>query len=100
MLEPFAWCHCRRNDAAPTRPRGARRNPTRPWTRTRARALGDQLGVDWDEVDLGQFRRGLVVEGEHRDVTHGAHKTTAKIVLAHLREKRDYYTRLKRVEGR
>lgn len=63
-----------------------------------AKNVGDRLGVDWRKVSLDQFRRGLEVELEHRDVTHGSYLLTGRIALAHLREYKDYYTRLKLVE--
>lgn len=59
-----------------------------------AEAIGDLLDVDWSKVDLEQFRQGLSVEMEHSDITGGDPLTTGKIVLAHLKEKRDYYDRL------
>lgn len=62
----------------------------------RAKAIGDLLGVDWNEVSLEQFRVGLGVEMEHKDITGGDPLLTGKIVLAHLKEKPDYYTRLTR----
>lgn len=63
-----------------------------------AKKVGDRLLVDWDAVDLEQFRMGLGVEMEHRDITGGNLIETAKIVLAHLKELPDYYTRLGRME--
>ena len=71
-----------------------------------ARKIGDQLGLDWRKVDLEQFRMGLDVELEHglRDsqtnVTSDDPVLTGKIAWAHLKELPDYYTRLKRVEGK
>jgi len=65
-----------------------------------ARAVGDRLGVDWDRVDLEQFRMGMEVEFEHgvrnvvTNVTIGDLRLTGKIALAHLVEFPDYYTRL------
>ncbi len=64
-----------------------------------ARDVGEVLGVDWKKVDINQFKRGLVVEQEHTDVTKGNLELTGMIALAHLREYPDYYTRLKKVEG-
>jgi hypothetical protein len=64
-----------------------------------------QLGIDWAQIDLEQFRRGLEVELEHgaRDpetnVTHDDPLLTGKIAWAHLKEIRDYYTRLDRLEA-
>jgi len=70
-----------------------------------ARKIGTRLGVDWKEVDLEQLRRGLEVELEHgaRDpqtnVTNDDLGATAKIAWAHLKEIRDYYTRLDAMEA-
>jgi Protein of unknown function (DUF5661) len=72
-----------------------------------ARAIGEQLGIDWtsSSFDLEQFRAGMDVELEHgtRDpdtnVTGDDPLLTGKIALAHLRELPDYYTRLARMES-
>lgn len=70
-----------------------------------ARSVGDQLGLDWSQVDLEQFRRGLEVELEHgtqdpkTNVTGDDLLLTGKIAWAHLKEIRDYYTRLDRLEA-
>lgn len=53
-----------------------------------------------EDFDARQFKMGMEVEKEHKDVTHGDEVETAKIVLAHLREKPDYYTRLQKVENK
>jgi cold shock CspA family protein len=42
---------------------------------------------------------GLEVELEHKDLTDGDPIMTAKIVVAHLNEIPDYYTRLKKMES-
>lgn len=67
-----------------------------------AKALGDSLNVDWNKVDIEEFKRGLAVEAEHDDGSEldvvDSEKDLAKIVLAHLKEKSDYYSRLKKVE--
>lgn len=70
-----------------------------------ARSVGTQLKIGWSQVDLEQFRRGLEVELEHctrdpeTDVTHDDLLLTGKIAWAHLKEIRDYYTRLDRMEA-
>jgi len=70
-----------------------------------ARRAGDGIGIDWTEVDPGQFRRGLEVELEHgardpqTDVTGDDMVLTGKIAWAHLKEFPDYYTRLERMEA-
>ena len=70
-----------------------------------AEEVGKKLGIKWDKFDVEQFRMGLVVELEHglRDahtnVTGDDPLTTGKIVLAHLNEYPDYYTRLNKMES-
>jgi hypothetical protein len=70
-----------------------------------ARSIGTQLKIDWSEIDLEQFRRGLEVELEHgatdpeTNVTGDDPLLTGKIAWAHLREIRDYYTRLDQMEA-
>jgi hypothetical protein len=72
-----------------------------------ARAVGEQLGIDWTSsaFDLEQFRAGMDVELEHGTRDPGTNVTgddpvlTGKIALAHLRELPDYYTRLARMEN-
>jgi hypothetical protein len=74
-------------------------------TTEEARAIGVRLGLDWAKVSLEQFRRGLEVELEHgardpeTDVTQDDLVITGKIAWAHLKEIRDYYTRLDRLEA-
>jgi hypothetical protein len=70
-----------------------------------ARAVGTQLGLDWTKIELEQFRRGLEVELEHgtidpeTNVTNDDLVLTGKIAWAHLKEIRDYYTRLDQLEA-
>ena len=76
----------------------------REFTTDEARRIGDQIGVDWNHYDVEEFRMGLAVELEHgvRDlqtnVTGDDEISTGKIALAHLKEIRDYYTRLLAME--
>ena len=70
-----------------------------------AQAVGNQLGIDWQSVDINEFRRGMEVELEHgaRDpqtnVTGDNLLLTGKIAWAHLKEFPDYYTRLDKLEA-
>jgi hypothetical protein len=70
-----------------------------------ARSVGTQIGIDWEQIDLEQFRRGIEVELEHgaRDpetnVTGDDLALTGKIAWAHLKEFPDYYTRLDKLEA-
>lgn len=65
-----------------------------------ARRIGDAIGVDWSKYPLEEFRLGLTVELEHgahdpqTNVTGDDEMMTGKIALAHLKEIRDYYSRL------
>lgn len=74
------------------------------FTAKEAERVGKALGVDWHKFDIEQFRMGLDIELEHgsknpnTDVTHDDPLLTGKIVLAHLNEFPDYYTRLARME--
>jgi len=68
-------------------------------TRATAQDIGDALGVDFDEVDIDEFRMGLQEEEEHEDITRGDWEMTAKIALAHLEEDPEYYSKLKRTFG-
>ena len=77
----------------------------RQFSTEEARSIGTQLKIDWSQIDLEQFRRGLEVELEHgmRDletnVTGDDLMLTGKIAWAHLKEIRDYYTRLDEMES-
>lgn len=77
----------------------------RQFSTEEARSIGTQLGVDWSQIDLEQFRRGLEVELEHgaidpvTNVTGDDLMLTGKIAWAHLKEIRDYYTRLDLMEA-
>ncbi len=72
----------------------------REFTSEEARRIGDSIGVDWTQYDIEEFRMGLAVELEHglhdeqTNVTGDDEIVTGKIALAHLKEIRDYYTRL------
>ena len=76
------------------------------FTADEARAIGEQLGIDWDlsAFEVDQFRRGMDVELEHglhdldTNVTGDDPVTTGKIARAHLNEFPDYYTRLEQME--
>jgi hypothetical protein len=80
--------------------------PTRSFNESEARAVGEQIGIDWATApfDVDQFRRGMDVELEHglhellTNVTDDDPVVTGKIALAHLNEFPDYYDRLERME--
>ena len=49
--------------------------------------------------DLMEMDMGMEVEKEHDDLTGGDKKKTKMIVDAHLKEDKNYYTKLKKVEA-
>jgi len=61
-------------------------------------STASELGINFDEVNREEFKKGLGVEQEHADVTKGDPVATAKIALAHIKELPNYYTRLARME--
>lgn len=69
-----------------------------------AKEIGDDLGINWNEVDLNEFTKGVNVEYEHgtkypeTNVTNNDKKLTGKIAWAHLKEFPDYYARLEKLE--
>lgn len=75
------------------------------FTTKEAKAIGNKIGIDWDQFDIEQFRMGLAVELEHgahdkqTNVTNDDPLVTGKIAWAHLKEVPDYYSRLKKMES-
>lgn len=69
-----------------------------------AKEIGDDLSINWKEVHLEEFTKGLNIELEHgtkypeTNVSNNDHKITGKIAWAHLKEFPDYYTRLEKLE--
>jgi len=64
----------------------------------------ENLNKNLKEADLekeekpDQVKMGMEVEKEHNDLTSGDPKLVKMIVMAHLKEIPDYYTRLKEME--
>lgn len=75
------------------------------FTTREAKAIGQQIGIDFNTIDLEQFRLGLAVELEHgthdpiTNVTNDDPFITGKIAWAHLKEIPDYYSRLGAMEA-
>lgn len=72
-------------------------------TKAQAKRVGDKLKINWNKVDLEQFRQGIQVESEHASVVGRSMLAWGKVALAHLRESnykygKNYYSRLKKVE--
>ena len=56
-------------------------------------AIMKKMGYTFDP---NEFHMGMNIEMEHQDVTNGNVVKTAKIAAAHLTEKPNYYTLLKK----
>jgi hypothetical protein len=69
-----------------------------------ARIIQAEVGGEAEQISDEQFKQGLEVELEHgtqfpdANVTNNHPILTGKIVLAHLKEMLDYYTRLEVAE--
>lgn len=74
------------------------------FTQEEAKEIGNNLGIDWNKIDIIQFTKGINVELEHGDMNSNTNVTnndpllTGKIALAHLYELPDYYDRLEKIE--
>ena len=63
------------------------------------------MHIDWDQVDLEQFRQGLM--GNHKQetmdpetgLTYDGVLLTGKVVLDHMQEFPDYFTRLEKLKA-
>ena len=69
-----------------------------------SKKIGDNLDINWDEVDLNEFTKGVNIEFEHgtkfpeTNVTNNDKQMTGKVAWAHLKEFPDYFTRLEKLE--
>jgi hypothetical protein len=69
-----------------------------------AKRVGESLHIDWDQVDLEEFRQGLM--GNHKEgaidpetgLTYEDVLLTGKVVLTHMEEFPDYFTRLAKLK--
>ena len=69
-----------------------------------AKRIGEALHIDWDQVDLEQFRQDLM--GNHNQgsidpetgLTYDGVLLTGKVVLDHMQEFPDYFTRLAKLK--
>lgn len=79
---------------------------TRKFSVEQAKKIGEEIGVDWNTsaFPVEEFRIGLEVEMEHgshdpeTNVINNDASLGGKIAWAHLKEIKDYYTRLVKME--
>jgi len=75
------------------------------FTTEQARIIGEAIGIDFNAIYLDEFRMGLSIELEHgshdpeTNVIDNDEHLAGKIAWAHLKEIRDYYTRLAKMES-
>ena len=69
-----------------------------------AKRVGESLHIDWEQVDLEEFRQGLMGNHKQDAVDHETGLTydgvllTGKVVLTHMEEFPDYFTRLAKLK--
>ena len=69
-----------------------------------SKEIGDDIGIDWNEIKLEEFTTGINIEFEHgkkfaeTNITDNDKILTGKIAWAHLKEFPDYYSRLAKLE--
>jgi hypothetical protein len=69
-----------------------------------AKRIGEALHIDWEQVDLEQFRQDLI--GNHNQgsidpetgLAYDGVLLTGKVVLDHMQEFPDYFTRLAKLK--
>lgn len=67
-------------------------------SRDEAKRTAKKLKVKPSKIAPKQFQKGMQVEMEHRDLTKGKLKPTGQIARAHLKENKDYYKELAKME--
>jgi hypothetical protein len=65
-----------------------------------AKLIGESLHIDWEQVDLEQFRQGLMKGAHNAEPAHiyPGVLLTGQVVLTHMQEFPDYFTRLAKLE--
>ena len=70
-----------------------------------AQRIGESLHLDWDHIDLEQFRQGLMGEVDEANMdpetgrTYDSVLLSGKLVVAHMQEFPDYFTRLEKLKA-
>jgi len=64
-----------------------------------ARRIGESLYIDWDQVDLVQFRWELTRNHRTSAKAPQSDLPFVKVVLTHIKEFPDYFTRLSKLKG-
>jgi hypothetical protein len=67
-------------------------------TLEQARRIGDSLYLDWEQVDLEQFRQGLMGFRREGSEYHGV-LMAGRTVMQHMEQFPDYFVRLARLRA-
>jgi len=70
----------------------------KPITLEDARCIGESLYIDWDQVDLVQFRWELTGNNRASARAPVSDPAFVKVVLTHIKEFPDYFTRLSKLK--
>lgn len=70
-----------------------------------AKRIGESLYIDWDQIDVEQYRQGLM--GNHKQATVDPETGLAfeslllsgQLVLTHMQEFPDYFARLEKLRA-
>lgn len=68
-----------------------------PFADAKLKQVAELLSIDLNKYPFEEFKIGMKEELEHTDITGGDPLLTGKIVFAHLKEDKNYYTKLERV---
>jgi hypothetical protein len=80
-------------------------NKRKQITADEAKRIGDSLYIDWDQVDLEQFRQGLMGNRRQRardpetGLTYDAVLLSGRVVLDHMQRIPDYFIRLAKLRA-
>jgi len=74
-------------------------------SRDEAKRIGESLYIDWDQVDLERFRRDLMedqtrrAKGPETGSAYDGVLLAGKVVLTHMQEFPDYFSRLAKLKA-
>jgi hypothetical protein len=76
----------------------------KPISLDQAKRVGESLHIDWEQVDLEEFRQDLMGNPKagaidpETGLTYDSVLLTGKVVLAHMEEIPDYFNRLAKLK--
>lgn len=70
-----------------------------------AKRIGESLYINWDQVDLEEFRQGLMEDERQKPLNSVLQQPfegvllSGKVVLGHIQEFPDYFNRLEKLKS-